>query len=1041
MSWLTKWRFVSRVAREQQQAEAQFAAADDIKPIDQIIVAASRPGWNWGRVARDVALQIPAVLRGRNMICSISTLPLIQVTTDLTVEPSPLLEQIDPSVANVVTLAQTFEDLLFEGISWWQILTYGWDNFPVSARHVDVDKVSLKPPPGYQLQTLPSGIDPASVVWVEGKPVAGKDMIRFDSPNPALLEVARRTLRRAIALEAAAQMYADNPQMLGWFSPVDDADPVRDDEVEKILEDWEEARRERSTGYVPAALKYNPLSVMSPADLQLRQLQDRVVLDMANMLGLDPEDFGLNVTSRTYQNVTDRRQDRINEVLSSYMLAITQRLSMNDVTKRGRKVRHDLTEYLRADPKTRAEVDAIYLDRGVVDEDEVRAGSLSRPALTPAQRASIGARKQSAPQEPAQGAPPQTNRAAKDGSPMTRHLGVVSFSDAREGMRFTFDSSSSSVPFSADRETRTVKGLLLPFGPVGRNYQGRWRFAAGSVEWNQAALSRVKLNRDHDRGQLLGAAKAINESEDGIVTVFKVARGPAGDQALSEAEDEVLDGLSAEVDILEYTIDPLDPEVFLVLKSRLTGAAMTATPAFDDARLTSVAASATATPREGFAMHCAHCGQVHPAGTPCHAAPTAPQTNTFTTTVTAPAPVQTPTPAQVPAQAQAPAQESAAVTEIRSGFAALSAALTGLPSAIAAAATPAEGEGRIVVNPHGSGSGAAQVAQELPYRFTGGRGEHDFSTDLFTAAQNRGGAGEAMQRVHDFMAAAFAVQRSDVDELNPARNRPELWVGPLEYNTPIWDSIYKGAITDSTPFTLPKFASSSGLVAAHTEGTEPGGGAFGTTGQTITPGASSGKVEITRETIDQGGNPQLSTLLWTEILRAWFESLEVKAAAMLDALTPTQIAIATALGNKQLAAAMNGALAALQFTPGGFRMRDLKLNGTLFAALISATDDVGRPLYPLINPQNAQGETADSFGDIMVGSLRGEPAWALSAPATAVGSSYLYNRGDVHAWATAPRELKFEYEVKSVWLGVWGYTATACTRTAGVREITYDPVV
>ena len=33
----------------------------------------------------------------------------------------------------------------------------------------------------------------------------------------------------------------------------------------------------------------------------------------------------------------------------------------------------------------------------------------------------------------------------------------------------------------------------------------------------------------------------------------------------------------------------------------------------------------------------------------------------------------------------------------------------------------------------------------------------------------------------------------------------------------------------------------------------------------------------------------------------------------------------------------------------------------------------------------------------------------------------------------------FEYQVKSVDMGVWGYQATACTDITGVRAVAYDP--
>lgn len=1030
MGWLTRWRFVSRVAREQQDVRSAQFAADDVHPIDQIIVAAHRPGWNWGRMARDTALQIPAVLRGRNLICSISTLPLVQVAADHSVVESPLLKQIDPNVANVVTLAQTVEDLLLESIAWWQVLAYGWDGYPVSARHVDVDKVSLTPPPGYQLQTLPSGIDPKSVVWVEGKPVDGRQMIRFDSPNPGLLDVARRTLRRAVMLEQAAAMYADNPQMLGWFSPVEDADPVDDDEIEEILADWESARRDHSTGYVPAALRYNPLSVMSPADLQLRQLQDRVVLDMANMLGLDPEDFGLNVTSRTYQNVTDRRQDRINDVLSSYMLALTQRLSMNDITKRGHGVQHDLTEYLRADPRTRSEVDGAYLDRGILTRDEVRGG-LKRPALTPEQRRDIAdARSTAAPTAPATDSPTEEGAAVSAQNSRTP-LALVTAAgqfDAGGEVRFSFDATTTA--FAVDTETRTITGLAVPYGVAATNGWATWEFRPGALSWS--AVGRVKLLREHDTYQLLGVATELTDTPQGMQAKFRVASTPAGDEALALAKDGVLDGLSIGVVFADDGFIRRDDGVFEVVAATLREVSLCAIPAFDDSRVTSVAASASPTPREGFVMPCTVCGRIHAAGAPCA---TQPLTGaTLATTAVAPT---------IPTQPAAPSAESL-MQEIRQGFAALPAAIAEAFAGIAHQ-PPAAGEGPTAVNPHGSSGNPTtaqlSVAEELPYRFGGRGGPHDFSADIFAAAQQRSGAGDALERLNRFMAQAFAVSTGDVDELNPARNRPELWVGALEYNTPIWDAIAKGTIPDATPFTLPKFNTSSGLVGNHTQGTEPTPGAFTTTGQTITPSAVSGKVEITRETIDQGGNPQLSDILWAEINRNYNEALEVKAAAMLDALTPTAIAIATALADKQLAAAMNGSLAALQFVAGGFRMRDLFLNATLFTALVQAVDDVGRPLFPLVAPANAQGETGEYFGDLMVGSLRARPAWALAAPATAVGSSYLLNRGDCHGWATPPRELKFEYRVALVDLGVWGYTALANTRLAGVRELTYDPVV
>lgn len=341
-----------------------------------------------GSVSREEALSIPGVLRGRNLICSISTLPLEAVWADNRVADHPLLTQHDPNVPNVVVLAQTVEDLLFESIAWWRITGWDWIEpgylVPASVQRYAPDMVSFQPPSDYQRGYLPSGVASEGTIWMDGEEVPFFEVIRFDSPNPPLLEVAQRAIRRAVALDEAAEMYADEPRPMDYFTPSDpQVDPVDDDDIEGILDRWRESRRERSTAYVPAALTYNEVQQPTPADLQLVQLQTRVTLDVANALGLDPEDLGISTTSRTYQNATDRRKDRINDVLSPYMTAITQRLGMPDVTPPELRTRFNLNDYLKADPKTRAEVQAIYLANGVTDADEVRSQENYPPRIRP----------------------------------------------------------------------------------------------------------------------------------------------------------------------------------------------------------------------------------------------------------------------------------------------------------------------------------------------------------------------------------------------------------------------------------------------------------------------------------------------------------------------------------------------------------------------------------------------------------------------------------------------------------------------------------
>jgi hypothetical protein len=977
------------------------------------------------RVSRDEALQVPAVMRGRNLICgSLASLPLRCIDDRRRPVALSLLEQIDPFVPNVVTLAQTFEDLLFEGLSWWRIVGFeprGASMWPSRARHVDVTAVSMSPPDGYPLHTLPSGAFPNGVVWVMGEPVPAESMVRFDSPNPPLLTHGARAIRRALKLEQAAEMYADDPSMRGYFTPGDGADPADDDEIEDILTQWQAARQRRTTGYVPLSLKYNPLEVMSPAELQLAELQSKANLALANLMGIDPEDLGVSTTSRTYQNAVDRRQDRINETYAAYLRAIADRLSMGDVTPSGQRIVWDLDDFLKADPKTRWETYRIARDLEAIEVDEIRAEE-DLPELPPRpQRPAIEQR----PKPAAVPAGQQTNGAA-----MEHHLGAVRFSAPEmTGQRFTFE-AAEGIEFKADPAKRTVSGMLLPFGPVGRNGQGRWRFAPGSVEWNRSAVSRVKLNREHDRAQLLGAATAVQETDGGVAASFKVGRTSSGDQALSEAEDEILDGLSAEVDILDYTVDPVDDGVFLVAKARLTGAALTATPAFDDARLTSVAASAH--PTEGNnAMPCSICGKVHAPGTPC-AAPTS-------TTLSAPAAA----PAAAPVVTPAPVIDSVAFTAAVEAFTAAVERLGTVPQ-----------EQRQVVP-----AGQAAVREPLAYSLDGNGAS--FVRDAWVARTEYGAAAdEALSRLRKYAAQtaelssqatarfANAGNITDQAQIIPPGYRPDLYVGQIPQGRPLFEAMSRGAIANATPFKVPVWVGSSGLSGTNSENTGPSTGTITDhTYRTVTPTAQSGEFVISRELVDSS-NPAIDQIALAAMREEYSQDTEAVIATALAGATDNDTGsgqstegcyVYTNVGDgtdlSQKLRVVEGEFPFHRYTVAPDR---ILLSSRGFGSFTSAFDSSGRPLFPYLAPSNAPGTVGQSAQSLNIDGLAGTPAWALTAGTDDV---VVFNHVDAWAWESPLLTFRFEEKAgpESIVLNLWGYFAFQILRYTGIHSIAHTP--
>jgi HK97 family phage prohead protease len=172
-------------------------------------------------------------------------------------------------------------------------------------------------------------------------------------------------------------------------------------------------------------------------------------------------------------------------------------------------------------------------------------------------------------------------------------------------MELTF-TGSTDAEFAVDVGRREITGLAVPWGESATSNGRKFRFAAGVLKY--AAVNRVKLLRDHDRSQVLGRATRLTETPEGLVATFKVSPGRAGDEALALAADEVLDGLSIGVDFRDEDLvpDPMHPGGYLATTAALREISLTAFPAFDSSRLTSVRASDTG--KETRVDKCERCG-------------------------------------------------------------------------------------------------------------------------------------------------------------------------------------------------------------------------------------------------------------------------------------------------------------------------------------------------------------------------------------------------------------------------------------------------
>jgi len=937
------------------------------------------------RVGRKEAIQVPAVKRGRDLIAAtIGTVPFRLLDTDNVTHPSNLLDQPERHRARSVTMTRTVEDMLFEGKCWWWITESDYRPYPTKIVKLDPNVTPDKN--GHIKITLPDGrkVD-----------IPPSQQILFESPTDAVLSAGARAIRTWLKLAGAVDKYADEPMPQGYFTPKPEADPDEVD-VKVFLADWAEARRKRSTGYIPAVVDFNTVQ-WNPEQLQLIEGRKQAVVEIAEVLGVDPEDLGVSTTSRTYQNGQQRKLDRINDTLGMYVSAIQERLSMPDVTPRGFRVLADFNGFIKADDLTRLQAYQLGVELGIYDRDAIaeREG-LPQPTF------------------PMPAAPPP----AAIEAPVR-----ASNFDADDPLTFGFDTERARHTFHVDTEARTITGLAVPYGVSALRNGRRWQFSQGSLVWGEA--SRVKLLIQHDRSQAVGRTVWLQDRDDGLFARFRIARTAEGDRALALAEDGVYDGLSIGLaDDAQFTarggIQHSQPGNVLVEIS------LTPSPAFDDARVSAVVAEAD---ERTQAMECQICGSHD------HTAQACPR---FTS----------------------PQFDQAGLLDaIGARF--------NLPPAPDPAATP-ERETITPGGPLGLPGGTVEVQEPSPYRFDRGgnlhRGSHDFAIDLRDcergdpAARDRAlgfiqehifsapiagvpngplAAAVPLSEGHQFAAVSIA----DVATLNPNIQRPDLYVDQRTFVFPLWEAIRKGTLDEITPMVVPKWSSHSALVAAHVQDTEPGEGTFVATSETVTPGAVSGKVRITREVFDQGG-PAASALIWAKMVYEYNKALEAIAVTELDAESPGgTITLTVAGAGNVLSADLAAAFADLQFAAGGFAFTVAPTQQDLYKRLATAVDTTNRPLFPILGPTNANGQVSPRFSRMNVHGVDFFPSASLAAGGqTTPVNSYLIDPAAVFAVASVPQRLEFQWQVRSVELAIWGYRVVEVTDNPGIRRIVWDPV-
>jgi len=145
---------------------------------------------------------------------------------------------------------------------------------------------------------------------------------------------------------------------------------------------------------------------------------------------------------------------------------------------------------------------------------------------------------------------------------------------------------ASSIECSEER--REISGKIVPMGTgeVGNTNMGGVVFEAGSIDI--ADVSKIKLLSQHQISKPLGRMVSAETRADGIYATFKLSRSTAGNDALIQAQEGLVSGLSVGAEVIASK--PSRDGHIVVSSARLKEVSLVTEPAFKSAQVLEIAA-------------------------------------------------------------------------------------------------------------------------------------------------------------------------------------------------------------------------------------------------------------------------------------------------------------------------------------------------------------------------------------------------------------------------------------------------------------------
>lgn len=285
---------------------------------------------------RTEAMGVPAMAKARHVLApKIAGYPLRQFTYDKAVGTDRQVE--DPIWATRTSgilspwhrMVWTVDDLLFSGYSLWKAARgAASDGRPVLAfDRVNIDEWE---------------INADGQLLVQGNPARGDEWVLIPGPHEGVLTFGRTAIRHARRLARNALVASLTPSAQTELRQTVDVD-MTDDEIDRLIDRYAKARTGEHGGVSYTSYGIEAHDHGSIDGALLIDGRNAAAVDMARIAGIAAAMVDATTPKSTlaYETAQGRGLEHNEYGVEPYAEAIAARLSLDDVTPRGSRVRFD----------------------------------------------------------------------------------------------------------------------------------------------------------------------------------------------------------------------------------------------------------------------------------------------------------------------------------------------------------------------------------------------------------------------------------------------------------------------------------------------------------------------------------------------------------------------------------------------------------------------------------------------------------------------------------------------------------------------------